>query len=85
MRRAASCALTAGDLYTALDHAQKASKLEPSDPSIARMLARVLRGLSRMGEAEEVLVMALAMKNDNDTLLTELSADLRSLRNAIDR
>ncbi len=85
LRRAASCALTAGDLYTALDHAQKASKLEPSDPSIARMLARVLRGLNRMGEAEEVLVMALAMKTDNDTLLTELSADLRSLRNAIDR
>lgn len=85
LRRAASCALTAGDLHTALDHAQKASKLEPADPSIARMLARVLRGLGRTGEAEEVLVMALAMKNDNDTLLTELSADLRALRNAMDR
>lgn len=85
LRRAASCALTAGDLHTALDHAQKASKLESADPSIARMLARVLRGLGRMEEAEEVLVMALAMKNDNDTLLGELSADLRSLRNAIAR
>lgn len=85
LRRAASCALTAGDLYTALDHVQKATKLEPSDPSIARMLAKVLRGLGRTGEAEEVLLMALAMKNDNDTLVTELTSDLRSLRHAMER
>lgn len=85
LRRAASCALTAGDLYTALDHAQKAAKLEPSDPSIARALAKILRGLGRVGEAEEVLVMALAMKNENDTLGSELAADLRALRHAMDR
>ena len=85
LRRAASCALTADDLYTALDHVQKATKLEPNDPSIARMLAKVLRGLGRAVEAEEVLVMALAMKNDNDTLVTELTSDLRSLRHAMER
>jgi hypothetical protein len=85
LRRAASCALTAGDLHTALDHAQKAAKLEPADPSVARMLARVLRELGRAEEAEEVLVMALAMKNDNDVLVTELTADLRSLRHAMER
>ncbi|HVV82973.1 MAG TPA: hypothetical protein VHE35_07820 [Kofleriaceae bacterium] len=84
-RRAATCALGAGDLYTALDHARKATKLEPADPSLARVHAKILRGLGRMEEAEEVLVMALAMKNDNDTLTAELSSDLRSLRNAIDR
>ena len=85
LRRAATCALGAGDLYTALDHAQKAAKLEPADPSIARMLAKILRGLGRMVEAEEVLVMALAMKNENDALGSELSADLRALRHAMER
>jgi tetratricopeptide (TPR) repeat protein len=85
LRRAATCALTAGDLYTALDHAQKAAKSGPPDPSVARVLAKILRGLGRAGEAEEVLVMALAMRTDNDTLVTELTADLRSLRNAMDR
>jgi hypothetical protein len=85
LRRAATCALAAGDLYTALDHAQKAVKLEPNDPSVARVLAKVLRGLGRAVEAEEVLVMALMMKNDNDTLLAELTSDLRSLRHAMER
>ena len=36
-------------------------------------------------EAEEVLVMALAMKIDNDVLMAELTADLRSLRRAMER
>lgn len=85
LRRAATCALGAGDLYTALDHAQKAAKLEPADPSIARVLAKILRGLGRMEEAEEVLVMALAMKNENDALVGELSSELRALRHAMER
>jgi tetratricopeptide (TPR) repeat protein len=85
LRRAATCALAASDLYAALDHAQKAAKLEPGDPSIARLLAKVLRGLGRMGEAEEILVMALATRIENDTLQAELQVDLRSLRNAMDR
>ncbi len=85
LRRAATCALAANDLYAALDHAQKAAKLEPGDPSIARLLAKVLRGVGRTGEAEEILVMALATRIENDTLQAELQADLRSLRNAMDR
>ena len=60
-------------------------KLEPGDPSAARVLAKILRGLDRAGEAEEVLVMALAMKIDNDVLMAELTADLRSLRRAMER
>lgn len=85
LRRAATCALGAGDLLTALDHAQKAAKLEPGDASVARMLAKILRGLGRVVEAEEVLVMALASRIENDNLVAELTADLRALRNVMDR
>lgn len=85
LRRAATCALGADDLLTALDYAQKAVRLEPNDASVARMLAKILRGLGRVGEAEEVLVMALASRIENDNLVTELTADLRALRNVMDR
>jgi|GEM_PF-1090252 len=85
LRRAASCALAAGELQAALDHARKATALEPSDPSIARTLARALRALERLDDAEEVLVMALAMKNENDTLSSELAADLGVVRAALAR
>jgi hypothetical protein len=85
LRRAASCALAAGEPRTALDYARKASTAEPSDPSTARTLARVLRALDRLDDAEEVLVMALAMKNENDTLQAELAGDLSTVRAALRR
>lgn len=80
LRRAASCALAAGELQAALDHARKATVLDPTDPSTARTLARTLRALDRLDDAEEVLVMALAMKNENDTLASELASDLGIVR-----
>ncbi len=80
LRRAAVCALGAGELQAALDYAKKAAALEGSDPSTARILGQVLRRLGRLDEAEEVLVMALAMKSENDVLQRELVADLRAVR-----
>jgi len=83
LRRAASCALAAGEPRTALDYAKKAAAAEPTDPSTARTLAKVLRALDKLDDAEEVLVMALAMKNENDTLGAELAGDLSSVRAAL--
>ncbi|MBK7071835.1 MAG: tetratricopeptide repeat protein [Myxococcales bacterium] len=83
LRRAASCALAAGEPRTALDYAKKAAAAEPADPSTARTLAKVLRALDKLDDAEEVLVMALAMKNENDTLGAELAGDLSAVRAAL--
>lgn len=80
LRRAAVCAMTAGELRAAEDYAKKAVVLEGSDPSTARILGKVLRALGKLESAEEVLVMALAMKSENDTLMKELAADLRAVR-----
>ncbi len=80
LRRAAVCALAAGELRTAEDYAKKAAALEGSDPSTARILGKVLRALGKLELAEEVLVMALAMKSENDTLMKELASDLRAVR-----
>jgi len=85
LRRAASCALAAGELRAAEDFAKKAAAREGSDPSTARILARVLRALGKLDDAEEVLVMALAMKNENDVLGAELAADLRTVRDQLRR
>jgi hypothetical protein len=60
------CALAAGEPRTALAYANKVAAAEPTDPSTARILARALRAVDRADDAEEVLVMALAMKNEND-------------------
>jgi hypothetical protein len=43
----------------------------------------VLRALDKLDDAEEVLVMALAMKNENDTLGAELAGDLSAVRAAL--
>jgi hypothetical protein len=80
LRRAAVCALTAGELRTAEDYAKKAAAIDGSDPSTARILGKVLRALGKLDLAEEVLIMALAMKSENDTLMLELTADLRAIR-----
>ena len=85
LRRAAHCALAAGEPRTALAYANKVAAAEPTDPSTARILARALRAVDRADDAEEVLVMALAMKNDNDTLAAELASDLASVRAALRR
>jgi hypothetical protein len=80
LRRAASCALTARDVRLALEFAKKAANLDPGDPSTARLLAQAFRVSGKLADAEEVLVMAMALKNENDVLGAELRTDLSEVR-----
>lgn len=80
LRRSASCALAAGQPRTALEHAKKAQANSPSDPSLARLLAAAFRGCAKLADAEEVLVMAMALKTENDVLSNELRNDLLEVR-----
>ena len=80
LRRAASCALTAGQPKTAVEYAKKAQLQAPDDPSAARLLATAFRAAGKLTDAEEVLVMAMAMKSSNDSLMLELRHDLADVR-----
>jgi len=80
LRRAASCALAAGQPKTALEYAKKAQSVQPEDPSSARLLAAAFRAAGKLADAEEVLVMAMAMKSENDVLTSELRHDLADVR-----
>lgn len=79
-RRAASCALAAGQPRSAVEYAKKAHSLAPADPSAARLLAAAFRAAGKLSDAEEVLVMAMALKNENDVLTAELRNDLAEVR-----
>jgi hypothetical protein len=80
LRRAASCALAAHQPKTALEYAKKAQALAPDDPSAARQLAQAFRANGKLEDAEEVLVLAMAMKSENDALAQELRHDLAEVR-----
>jgi len=80
LRRAASCALAAHQPKTAVEYAKKAHSLAPSDPSSARLLAAAFRDAGKLSDAEEVLVMAMALKSENDVLTSELRHDLAEVR-----
>jgi tetratricopeptide (TPR) repeat protein len=80
LRRSASCALAAGQPRTALEHAKKAQARSPSDPSLARLLATAFKACGKLADAEEVLVMAMALKSENDVLMVELRNDLAEVR-----
>jgi tetratricopeptide (TPR) repeat protein len=80
LRRAASCALTAEQPRTALEYAKKAQALSPSDPSLARLLAIAFKAAGKLADAEEVLVMAMALKSENDQLGAELRTELAEVR-----
>jgi tetratricopeptide (TPR) repeat protein len=80
LRRAASCALAAGQPRSALEYAKKAHSLAPSDPSSARLLAAAFRHAGKLSDAEEVLIMAMALKSENDILTSELRHDLAEVR-----
>jgi len=80
LRRAASCALAADQPRSAVEYAKKAHSLAPSDPSSARLLATAFRSAGKLSDAEEVLVMAMALKSENDTLTSELRNDLAEVR-----
>ena len=83
LRRAASCALAAGQPKTAVEYAKKAQSQAPDDPSSARLLAAAFRAAGKLADAEEVLVMAMALKNENDVLTNELRNDLAEVRRQI--
>lgn len=83
LRRAASCALAAEQPKSALEYAKKVHVLAPNDPSSARLLASAFRAGGKLADAEEVLIMAMAMKTENDTLTTELRNDLAEVRRAL--
>jgi hypothetical protein len=83
LRRAATCALAAEQPKTALEYAKKAQAQAPSDPSSARLLASAFKAAGRLADAEEVLVMAMALKNENDVLTGELRNDLAEVRRLI--
>jgi len=80
LRRAASCALAAGQPRTAVEYAKKAHSLAPNDPSSARLLATAFRAAGKLSDAEEVLVMAMALKSENDIVTSELRRDLAEVR-----
>ena len=83
LRRAASCALAAGQPKTAVEYAKKAQTQTPDDPSSARLLASAFRAAGKLADAEEVLVMAMALKSENDVLTGELRNDLAEVRRLI--
>jgi hypothetical protein len=83
LRRAARCALTAGQPRTAEEYANKAANLEPNDLSTSRLLAAAFRAQNKLETAEEVLVMALALPSKNDALVMELRRDLAEIRRAL--
>ena len=80
LRRAATCALAAEQPKTALEYAKKAQTQAPNDPSSARLLASAFKAVGRYGDAEEVLIMAMALKSENDVLTAELRNDLAEVR-----
>jgi len=80
LRRAASCALAAGQPRSAVEYAKKAQLQAPNDPSSARLLASAFRAAGKLTDAEEVLLMAMALKSENDTLTAELRHDLAEVR-----
>jgi len=80
LRRAASCALAAGQPRSAVEYAKKAYSLAPNDPSSARLLAAAFRSAGKLADAEEVLVMAMALKSENDIVTSELRHDLAEVR-----
>lgn len=80
LRRAASCALAAEQPKTALEYAKKAQTQAPNDPSCARLLASAFKATGKYSDAEEVLIMAMAIKSENDVLGAELRNDLAEVR-----
>jgi hypothetical protein len=85
LRRAASCALAADQPRTAVEYAKKAHTLAPNDPSAARLLAISFRAAGKLTDAEEVLVIAMAIKSENDVLAAELRNDLAEVRRLLSR
>jgi hypothetical protein len=59
--------------------------MAPDDPSCARLLAQCFKAVGQLDAAEEVLVMAMAIKSENDVLTAELRNDLVEVQRALGR
>jgi Flp pilus assembly protein TadD len=80
LRRAATAALASSKLREAEEYAKKAADLDAGDASTVRTLARVFTAQGKLHEAEEALVHARNLKNENDVLAREIAADLAEVR-----
>lgn len=83
MRRAASCGIKAGDPNSAEQYARQAAKMEPDDPSTARVLASAYRAADKLEDAEQTLLAALELKTENDSLHQGLRSDLEAVQKAL--
>ena len=83
LARAARCATAAGILDVAQEYAREAHRRQPQDPSIARVLADVHRRAGDLRGAEQLLMHALGIKNENDRLVVELQRDLQEVQAAL--
>jgi Flp pilus assembly protein TadD len=72
--------MTAGQPKTAVEYAKKAQAQAPTDASALRLLATTFRAAGKLADAEEVLVMAIALPSSNDVLVVELRRDLAEVR-----
>lgn len=78
--RAARCAIDAGETGPAVRYAERAVALEPDNPSIRRVLASAQEAAGDLAAAQDTLEAALALKSENDALVTGLRADLDRVR-----
>ena len=86
LKRAAGCALAAKQPRVAEDYAKKGGRagagrsLDPAHPGPPAFKANGMLAL-----AEEVILMAMQLKNENDTLAKELRSDLTEIRRLLAR
>jgi predicted Zn-dependent protease len=79
-RRAALCALRAGELGVAEEMASAAVETRPRDPSYLRLQADVLRAQRRLDEAQTVLSTAIDLATGSEALAQELRHDLADVQ-----
>ena len=75
-KRAALCAIRAGELEMASVFAEDAKTLNPNDPSVFRVLADIARAKEQWQKAKELLIEALDIRTENDSLVTEIQSDV---------
>ena len=75
-KRAALCSIRAGDLVTAKNFADGARALTPNDPAVLRVLADIASAKEEWQLAKDLLVQALDIRTENDSLVTEIQSDI---------